>query len=100
MRTYKEFLETNMSANIAGATATQILQQLDPLSKGKWDKIVTNFPQLYSFLTDLNKASNGSWKTTPAQFTQILSKHMNGVAGSLGNAQTAPFAAAPPPAAT
>jgi hypothetical protein len=86
MKSYNEFMQT--AANIAGATAGQILQQLDPQMKAQWDKIVTDFPRLFAFLTDLNKISSGTWKITPAQFTQILNKHLTGVARGL---QTAPL---------
>lgn len=91
MKTYNEFMQT--AANIAGANATQILQQLDPAMKQQWDKIVSDFPRLFAFLSELNKISNGSWKVTPAQFTSTLNKHITGAAGANGIAQTAPFMA-------
>jgi hypothetical protein len=90
MKTYNEFMQT--AANIAGANASQILQQLDPAMKTQWEKIVADFPKLYAFLTDLHKMSSGSWKVTPAQFTTTLNKHLTGVAGAKGIAQTAPLA--------
>lgn len=88
MRTYNEFMQA--SANIAGANASAIIQQLDPTMKAQWDKITQDFPKLFAFLTDLNKMSRGSWKVAPAQFTGLLNKHIIGAAGSLGVAQTAP----------
>jgi hypothetical protein len=78
--------------NIPESTQTLQLQQLDPAMKAQWDKIVTDFPKLFAFLTELNKLSRGSWKVSPAQFTQVMNKHITGVAGAKGMAQTAPFA--------
>jgi hypothetical protein len=91
MKTYNEFMQA--AANIAGANATQILQQLDPQMKAQWEKIVADFPRLFAFLTELNKVSSGSWKVTPAQFTSTLMKHITGAAGAKGVAMTAPLAA-------
>jgi hypothetical protein len=90
MKTYNEFMQA--AANIAGANATQIIQQLDPQMKQQWEKIVSDFPRLFAFLTELNKLSGGSWKVAPAQFTSTLMKHITGAAGAKGIAQTAPLA--------
>lgn len=92
MKTYMEFQQA--AANITGANAGQIIAQLDPTMKAQWEKIVMDFPKLYAFLGDLSKASKGSWKVSPAQFTSLLNKHIVGAAGSKGSAQTAPLAAA------
>lgn len=80
------------AANVTGQTASTVIQQLDPAMKAQWEKIVQDFPKLYAFLSELNSLSGGSWKVTPAQFTQTLTKHITGAAGSKGTAQTAPLA--------
>lgn len=90
MKTYVEF---QAAANIIGANASQIINQLDPTMKSQWDKIVMDFPKLYAFLGELHQASKGTWKVAPAQFTSILNKHIIGAAGSKGSAMTAPLAA-------
>lgn len=91
MKTFNEFMQT--AANIAGANASAIIQQLDPTMKSQWEKIVADFPKLFAFLNEVRQLSRGSWKITPAQFTATLNKHITGAAGSLGVAQTAPLAA-------
>lgn len=91
MESFYEFMQT--AANVTGQTATSIIQQLDPSLKSQWEKIVQDFPKLYAFLSELNSLSKGSWKVTPAQFTQTLNKHITGAAGSKGVAQTAPITA-------
>lgn len=90
MLTFYEF--SQISANITGSTAGAVIDQLDPMMKGQWDKIVKDFPKLYAFLGDLYKVSKGSWKVAPAQFTNLLNKHIVGAAGSKGLAMTAPLA--------
>jgi hypothetical protein len=90
MRTFQEFAQT--AANITGANAGQIIQQLDPTMRGQWDKLVMDFPRLYGFLGDLYKISKGTWKVAPAQFTTLLNKHLVGIAGAKNIAQTAPLA--------
>lgn len=90
MKTFYEF--TQMAANIAGANASQIIKQLDPTMKLQWDKLVADFPKLFAFLGELNKVSRGTWKVSPAQFTSLLNKHITGIAGAKGIAQTAPLA--------
>lgn len=86
-----EFVQNN--ANVAGATASTVIQQLDPSMKSQWEKITQDFPKLFAFLTELNKVSKGNWKISPAQFTTLLNKHIVGAAGSLGVGQTAPTTA-------
>jgi spermidine/putrescine-binding protein len=90
MKTFCEFAQ--IAANIAGTNAGQIINQLDPMMKAQWEKIVADFPKLYAFLGELNKVSRGSWKVAPAQFTTLLNKHIVGAAGSKGSAMTAPMA--------
>lgn len=89
MRTFHEYMQT--AANIAGANASQIIAQLDPTMKAQWDKLTADFPRLYAFLGDLNKASRGTWKVAPAQFTTLLNKHIVGAAGAKGVAATGPL---------
>ena len=90
MKTYFEFMQT--AANISGNTASTILQQLDPMMKQQWEKILSDFPRLFAFLSELKQISKDSWKITPAQFVSTLNKHVTKAAGSLGVAQTAPIA--------
>ena len=100
MKSLHEFLSEQqnpamqqMSANIAGQTASAVLQQVqkDPVMKANWEKIIEDFPKLFAFLSELNTLSRGNWKVTPAQFTQTLMKHLTKAAGAKGIAQTAPL---------
>mgnify|MGYP001559352186 CR=1 FL=1 len=55
MKTYFEFMQT--AANISGNTASTILQQLDPMMKQQWEKILSDFPRLFAFLSELKQIS-------------------------------------------